>query len=182
MAAEMLTWARERSDIEFVFLPHPALIPYTRSSDCPLPAEVFDNWLAAWDSLPNTAVSTSGGYVSVLAAADLLITDGLSVLVEYQLLERPIIFFEREGHRAFNEIGEVARRGAHTVRTVSEARHVAEPLLKGGPDPLAPIQRQNAQRLFGDSHSADRILATLREMIAAERGSDNTRTGVTVGG
>jgi CDP-glycerol glycerophosphotransferase (TagB/SpsB family) len=101
--------------------------------------------------------------VSVLAAADLLITDGLSVLVEYQLLERPIVFFEREGHRAFNEIG--------------EARHVAEPLLEGGADPLAPIQRENAQRLFGNSHSADRILSTLREMIAAERGSLGARTG-----
>lgn len=115
--------------------------------------------------------------MSVLAAADLLITDGLSVLVEYQLLERPIVFFEREGHRAFNEIGEVARRGAHTVRTVSEARHVAEHLLEGGADPLAPIQRENAQRLFGNSHSADRILSTLREMIAAERGSLGARTG-----
>lgn len=177
MAADMLTWARERPGIEFVFLPHPALIPYTRSPDCPLPGEVFDNWLATWESLPNTGISTSGGYVSVLAASDLLITDGLSVLVEYQLLERPIVFFEREGHRAFNEIGEFARRGAHTVRTVSEARHVSEPLLEGDGDPLAPIQRQNAQRLFGDPQSADRILSTLREMISAERGSDRARTG-----
>jgi hypothetical protein len=169
MAADMLTWAHETPDIEFVFLPHPALIPYFRSPQCPVSAEQFDGWQAAWRSLPNTAISTGGDYASVLTASDLLITDGLSLLVEYQLLQKPLIFFEREGHRPFNEIGEFARQGAHTVTTVAEARVLAATLLGQHADPLARTQRDIVQRLFGHDPSAGRILEVLREMIDSER-------------
>jgi hypothetical protein len=169
MAADMLAWARDSPDIEFVFLPHPALIPYTGTSDSPITRGEFDSWHSEWHALPNAGMSTSGGYASVLAASDLLVTDGLSLLVEYQLLQRPLIFFEREGHRPFNEIGEIARRGAHTVTTVSEARMLAERLLRGDADPLGQCQQDIVQRLFGDVPSAGRILSILREMLAAER-------------
>jgi LmbE family N-acetylglucosaminyl deacetylase len=170
MADDMLAWARHRSDTEFVFLPHPALLPYTRSPDCPISAAQFDSWLSAWNALPNTGFSADGDYGPVLAASDLLITDGLSLLIEYQLLERPLVFFERDGHRPFNEIGELVRRGAHTVTTVNEARHVVDELLGGIADPLQLCQRDIVERLFGTSPSAPRILSTLREMIASERG------------
>jgi hypothetical protein len=170
MASGMLAWARESTDTEFVFMPHPALIPYTRSPHSPVTAEQFDQWRAEWDALPNTGFLDSGGYPSVLAASDLLITDGLSLLLEYQLLEKPLIFFEREGHRPFNEIGELARRGAHTVATTLDARARAERLLDEGHDPLRETQREVTSRLFGDRPSAERILQVLRDKATAERG------------
>jgi hypothetical protein len=92
------------------------------------------------------------------------------MLVEYQLFEKPVIFFEREGHRPFNAIGEQVRRGVHTVHTVDEAFRLAEKFLGGAPDPLLPRQRDNVQRLFGAGGSAERILAVLRHEIARERG------------
>jgi len=178
MAPDMLAWARETADAEFVFLPHPALIPYTGSPKCPMTRVEFDSWLAAWDALPNTESLASGSWASVLAASDLLLTDGLSLLVEYQLFQRPLIFFERGGHRPFNEIGEIVRRGAHTVTTVSEARAVADRLLGEEVDPLRQQQRDNVTRLFGDGPSVSRILSMLREMTDSERGAGRRYTPV----
>ncbi len=172
MAEDMLAWALERPDAEFVFLPHPMLVPTTRTPASPITAVQFDAWLSEWEALPNTEVSVAGNYAPVLAASDLLITDGLSMLLEYQLLEKPLLFFERPGHRPFNEIGELVRGGVHTVTTVASARETAQRLLDEGQDPLAPVQRDVTHRLFGDRPSAERILDTLREMIAAERGEE----------
>ena len=175
MADDMLAWARDSPDLEFVLLPHPALIPFLGTQPSAMTRAEFDRWREAWLGLPNTMISSNGGYASVLAASELLITDGLSLLVEYQLFERPLIFFERDGHRPFNEIGDIVRQGAHPVKTVTEARALTERFLAGEADPLAARQREITRRLFGDEPSAGRILSILREMIASERASGHSR-------
>jgi glycosyltransferase involved in cell wall biosynthesis len=167
---DMLKWAQSRLDTDFVFLPHPALIPYTGSASSPLSRAEFEIWHRAWESLPNTATYVGQCYPSVLAASDALVVDGLSFLVEYQLLQKPLVFLERIGHRPFNEIGRLVCTGVHPVRTVAEARSTLDELLGPRSDPLADRQRQNCEDLFGDPGSAERILNTLRNLIAAERG------------
>jgi hypothetical protein len=176
LAAEMLEWARRGPNIEFVFLPHPALVPFTCSPDCPMTRAEFDAWKDEWLALSNTGISTHGRYPSVLAASDLLVTDGLSLLVEYQLLQRPLVFFERPGHRPFNQLGEQVRKGAHTVSTATELRSTVEQLLSSGVDPLRAQQQDNVERLFGGDSSVDRIMSTLRQMIAAEHAAPDLRS------
>ncbi|SFL93242.1 hypothetical protein [Geodermatophilus ruber] len=169
MAEDMLAWATEDQDTEFVFMPHPALLTIVHSPESPVSPDRLVDWRAAWEALPNTAVFTDGDYAPLLVASDMLITDGLSMLVEYQLIERPIVYVERPDHRPFTPIGEMVRRGTHPVRTVAEARTVANPFLAGQPDPLRLQQARNVERLFGQESSVPRILDTLREMLAAER-------------
>jgi CDP-glycerol glycerophosphotransferase (TagB/SpsB family) len=128
----------------------------------------YDVWLDRWSALPNTAVTDPGSYPATIAAADLLLTDGLSMLVEFQLFERPLVFVERQDHRPFNEIGELVRRGAHSATCVADARRLAEKLLAAGSDSLQPVQRENVATLFGPPGAADRILGVLRTLIADE--------------
>ncbi len=170
MRAEMLAWARQCPDVQFVFMPHPALLPFPDSDASPISRADFDGWMRDWTALPNTAVLSEEGYGPILAASDLMVTAGLSMLVEYQLLTKLVIFFERDGHRPFNAIGEQVVRGVHSVRTVDDARRLAEKLLAGGPDPLADRQRDNVRRLFGTADSTERILRVLRRGIASEGG------------
>lgn len=170
MVEDMLAWAREAADTDFVFMPHPALLPYTHSPESPIPASQVASWMKEWEQLPNTALFTDGDYAPLLTASDLLVTDGLSMLVEYQLLQRPVVFVERPGHRPFTEIGEIVRQGTHPVGSVAEARAVATRFLRGEPDPLRGQQERNVERLFGTGSSVQRILAVLRELLAAERG------------
>jgi hypothetical protein len=166
----MLAWARERTDVQFVFLPHPALLPFPDSDVSPINRPDFDAWMQEWAELPNTTVLSEADYGPTLAASDVMVTDGLSMLIEYQLFDKPVIFFERAGHRPFNAIGEQVIRGVHPVHTADEARRLAEKFLGGHPDPLRPRQRDNVRRLFGAPASAERILAALRSEIARERG------------
>lgn len=166
----MLAWARQCADVQFVFMPHPLLLQVPDSSASPLSRLDFDAWMQEWADLPNTAVLSEADYGPTLAASDIMVTDGLSMLVEYQLFDKPVIFFEREGHRPFNAIGEQVLTGVHTVHTVDEVRRLAETFVGGEPDPLRFRQRDNMQRLFGAGFSAERILAALRQEIARERG------------
>jgi hypothetical protein len=168
---DMLAWARQRDDEEFVFMPHPALLPFPDSEGSPISRADFDAWMSAWAALPHCSVLSETDYAPTLAASDLMVTDGLSMLVEYQLLTKPVIFFERPGHRPFNVIGEQVVRGVHTVHTVDAARRLADKFLGGEPDPLRHRQRDNVRDLFGVGNSVERILTTLREEIARERGA-----------
>jgi hypothetical protein len=175
LAEPMLGWASEAQDCEFVFLAHPALRPFTASPSSPVSRADYDAWLELWSALPNTAVSDPGNYPATIAAADLLLTDGLSMLVEFQLFERPLVFVERQDHSPFNEIGELVRRGAHSTTCVADARRLAEKLVAAGSDSLQPVQRENVATLFGPPGAADRILAVLRTLIADEPASGLVR-------
>jgi hypothetical protein len=166
---DMLEWARQRDDVQFLFMPHPALLAFPDADESPIDRADFDAWMRQWTALPNTAVLSETDYGPTLAASDLMVTDGLSMLVEYQLFTKPVIFFERDGHRPFNAIGERVVRGVHTVHTVDEVRRLAEKFLGGEPDPLRGQQRENVEELFGPGDSVATILTALRAEIAAER-------------
>jgi hypothetical protein len=170
MCEGMLAWARHSVGTEFVFMPHPALLPFPDSGLSPIGREEFDAWMTGWTDLPNTAVLFEADYGPTLAASDVMVTDGLSMLVEYQLFDKPLIFFEREGHRPFNSIGEAVIGGVHTVHTIEEVRERAQGFLSGEPDPLRNRQRDITRRLLGAGDCAARILEVLRHEIALERG------------
>jgi hypothetical protein len=170
IADEMLGWAQRRDDVQFVFMPHPALLPFPDSDGSPIDRTGFDAWMRRWEALPNTAVVSETDYAPALAASDVMVTDGLSMLVEYQLFGRPVVFVERDGHRPFNAIGERVVRGVHPVATAGEARALVEKFLDGATDPLRAQQDENVAELFGGGDSVDRILAALRAEIARERG------------
>ena len=170
MSTDMLAWAREAPNVDFVFMPHPALVPFIASPDSPISTEHFADWRAQWEALPNTGYFM-GDYPPLLAASDLMLTDGLSMLVEYQVIGKPIVFFERTDHRPFTVIGERVRTGTHPVQSVAAAREKVDRLLRDG-DPLRERQAENVEELFGPPGSATRILATLRELIRAERGAE----------
>jgi len=171
IAPGMLAWARTEPDVEFVLMPHPALIPFTSAEWSPITRLEFDAWLEQWCSLPNATVSMDGDYAPLLAASDILITDGLSLLIEYQVLTKPLLFFERSGHREFNEIGKKVLRGVHTVHSLDQARAMARRYFEGSVDPHRGCQISNVEELFGSGNSTERIIEVLRGMIDEEQGN-----------
>ena len=163
---EMLRWAREEPGIDFVFAHHPYLADVFRRPESPVDSASFSAWLEEWTRLPNTAY-WRGEYAPVLAAADLVVSDGPSMITESQVLPKPTIFLERDGHVQFNSIGEMIIQGVHRVNDVASARIVAESILSDG-DPLAEIQRQTTLRLFGEPGAAQRIVDVIVREAADE--------------
>lgn len=164
-ALDMVDWARSRPDLRFVFSPHPSLSSRLAHPEPPLTAEFVDEFWAGWESLPNTETfrsAESGAYTDLFATSDVCVTDGLSMLLEYQVNTKPVIFLERTGHSPFTPMGQIAARGFHTVHSVPEAVSLVDGFAAGQPDPLAEAQAEVVAELLGDGGAAGRILDYIR--------------------
>lgn len=168
MHRDMLEWARNSPETEFVFTHHTLLPETIEREGSPITPGEYREWLDEWTRLENTAV-WHGDYADALAAADFLISDGPSMMIEGQLMETPTIFIERPDHIAFNEIGREIVQGVHRVGSVDEARRTIEEIESRGSDPAAARQAKNVSRFFGEPGAAARILDVIRDEIAAER-------------
>ena len=168
MAGPMIEFAATHPDVDVVFMPHPMLLTFPGHHQSPIGPEFIDDFLARWSALPNTATYQGADYAGALRASDVLITDGLSMLVEYQLLGKPVVFAERDGHRPFTEIGEVVVRGVHRHGTVADAIAAAAQLSDGSRDPLADTQAEVISTLFAFDDPDRRIVTALRDGMLLE--------------
>lgn len=146
---EMLNWARQSPQDSFLFSPHPALLTRMHSENDPfLTPENVDHFWNEWNSLPNTAVLLPGTYKESAQASDVLICDGISMLLEYTLLKKPVIFLENPHHVPFNEIGDILLQACYRAETVSEAREVCEKISSLDGDPLLNQRTKVNEILF----------------------------------
>lgn len=127
---DMLEWARTQTDIQFVFKPHPGLAHVAlENADLGKALKSFEK---QWLSYSNCAVA-SGPYGGLFDASDLMMTDGVSFLTEYQLFEKPLVFFDSRVHHPFNELGRLAERAAHRVTTFAQMKKAILDYKNGQP-------------------------------------------------
>lgn len=128
--ADMLAWARNSPDIQFVFKPHPALSSGVIASGI-MNAQQYEGYLRQWNALENCAIET-GEYGDLFDASDMMITDSLSFLTEYPLFDKPLVFFDSGKHAAFNAIGELAVSCTRRVYSFSEMKDAVIFYKNGG--------------------------------------------------
>lgn len=163
---EMLSWASEGKE-QFVWSPHPSLIPFVESGEALLSHQDLMDWRKQWDALPNTATLVEPSYERYLAAAEVVVTDGISLLIEAQVAEKPVVFIERPDHLPFNDVGRMVKQGVHSVRSVEQAQDSVRALV-ADQDPLAERQRDIVHSLLGEPGAAGRILDAIREQARLE--------------
>jgi len=165
VADELLEWAAESVQDDFVLSPHPALEPtLRRTADG---AALWERFRLRWDALPNTAVrAPQAAYLPVLAAADVIVTDGLSVLLEGQMLARPVIWWERAGHANLHATGVEIVAPLTVAQTTQEVRAAVDGLEAD--DAALALRRQRLLDRFGaGSRSvAAGILADMRASLS----------------
>ena len=123
MREAMLDFARNHTDVQVVFRPHPFLFG-TMLDRGLMTADEILAWRTSWDALPNTATDDSSNYVPQFLACDLMLCDGISFLGEYPLVTgKPAVFLEREDHWKFSSLGETI--AATSVRFGSFAQFEA---------------------------------------------------------
>jgi hypothetical protein len=165
---EMLEWTTGNPDVEVVFLPHPELAPSFSAAQSPLTPEVYRSFLSSWNSLENAAVYEGSNYMGLIAGSDVIVTDGLSMLIEPQVLQKPVVFLERQGHAPFNRIGEQAVSGTRRVTDVHEALKVAVALGMARDESLENAQALNSDLLFPAGDVGQNALEALRRRFRAE--------------
>jgi 2-polyprenyl-3-methyl-5-hydroxy-6-metoxy-1,4-benzoquinol methylase len=98
--------------LQVVLRPHPAMLECMLHGPQGTPLAKFAK---TWAQLPNTALSISPDYGDLFSASDALLTDGLSFFSEYQLFDKPLIFFDRQDHVGFNSAGSKLLAGMYRV-------------------------------------------------------------------
>jgi hypothetical protein len=178
----MLAFAADRRDLDFVFMPHPMLPSFVGHPDSPIDAAEFDAFLGEWDALPNTARYQGPDYAGVLRAGDVVITDGISMLIEGQIVGRPIVYVEREDHQPFNATGHEVIRGVHAFAELDAALAAVDRFAAGAEaDPLAELQEHNVRVLFAHRDPEDRIIAAILEGLHAESTARSVDVSPTTG-
>ncbi len=167
---DILRWAEEsQGSFEFVLKPHPALWDTLVHTSKVYTQEYIDNFLYAWNSLPNTSICEDGDYAPMFMASNALLTDGVGFLSEYQVFEKPLIFIDSGNNCGFNAAGQMMMQSANKVTAISEARVLCESLRSGNPDPMREAQKHTISQLMPyPGESAKRIVASIREGLAAE--------------
>jgi hypothetical protein len=165
----MLAFAADSADTDFLLSIHPGLIGSFERLEKNSPGEYIKvrNFFTEWDRLPNTGTLWHGGYMTAMKASDLLITDGISLLTEYQFVNKPILFIEREGHAAFNSLGRKMSSGWNTVAStdMDALREMALYFKAGGIDGHAKAQIENVTFLTQHRNAAENILRTIKQDV-----------------
>lgn len=110
---DFLSLAKNNPEIDFVLKPHPALFNQVISEN-KISKNELDNFISEWLDLDNCALSF-GRYAELFAASDLMITDGISFLTEYQIFNKPIIYIDSGHHVKMNFIGDKSIAACHKL-------------------------------------------------------------------
>jgi hypothetical protein len=159
---DMLAWAAGHSDFNVVLRAHPFMFG-TLVDRGVMTKAALDDWLARWSALPNARVEVGESAAESFAAADYLLTDGISFLAEWPLAKNvPGLFLENPEHWPFTEIGSLA--AAANVR-VSEISELDGLLLGAGamPDRSAQIAALRAAAMPNAGQTAASIVEAVAQ-------------------
>jgi hypothetical protein len=159
---DMLDWAKQHQDIQFVLKPHPALFNGVLTAD---DVQFFKKM---WLSLPNCAIEEQQ-YGELFDASDMMVTDGVSFLTEYHLFKKPLVFFDSGHHVPFNTLGKLAEACAHKVSSFKEMKRAVIGYKNGEQWKKAEeVERLLDVLIPQDKNPAASILDTISDSIDEE--------------
>lgn len=128
----LLDYCIQTPEIDFVFRPHPqAFVGLNATGEFPeKEANIYRN---KYKQQCNTSIDTSGEYLSTFYSSDCLITDISSIIPEYFLTGKPIIYCNKSN--VFNQFGSKIAKGFYWVENWAELKATLD-MLRSGKDPL----------------------------------------------
>ncbi len=107
-------FAKNHPETSWVVKPHPNLVYQTIVAKIFPDVAAYEEYLQAWDDLPNARVYTGAYYQDVFATSDCMIHDSCSFTAEYQYADKPMIYLTRETQK-FNKLGEEILKASYLV-------------------------------------------------------------------
>jgi hypothetical protein len=161
---EILMWARTDKDVEIVMRPHHITFARLVATNS-LTQEQLDSFLAEWNALDNTAMDPHVDCSPAFAACDVMLTDGVSFIVEFQVLDKPLVYLESRIPRApFTPFGARFAECAYRVQSIRGAIKFLRDYRVNRADPHGEDRRLAIQeRIQTDGLSVNRILHHLAE-------------------
>ncbi len=128
---KIIEYAKSNPDIELVFRPHPqAFLEYIASGNMS-EQEVMQCKL--YFNTANSSIDEEKEYLATFYSSDALIADITSLMPEYLLTGKPIIYCHKTNH--FNDFGQKLSEGFYWAKNWQELRETID-MIKSGNDPL----------------------------------------------
>ncbi len=128
----IVRFAENNQNIELLFRPHPqAFDEYYSKGE--MTKQEIEEYKAKFESMPNASIDKEKEYLPSFYSTDVLISDESSIIPEYFLTGKPMIFTYKETH--LNELAVKLAEGFYWAKNWEEVNKYLE-MLKKGEDPL----------------------------------------------
>ena len=134
----------DNQDMELLFRPHPQAFTEYVATKVMTQAEV-DAYTKKYDEMPNASIDKQKQYLPSFYSTDVLVTDESSIIPEFFLTGKPIIFTYKETH--LNSFAKAISKGFYWAKDWAELEGFLKD-LKNGIDPL----RETRQELIRNSY------------------------------
>lgn len=145
---KLLDYVENNKDIDFIFRPHPqAFLEWNATGE--LPEKEANAYKKRYDKLSNAKIDSQKEYLTTFYSSDIMITDISSIVAEYFLTGKPIIYCHRKD--CFNDFSRKISEGFYWVRNWEELQKTIE-MLKSGNDPLKEKRQEIIKNEFFIPH------------------------------
>lgn len=156
---KLLDYAEKNLDIDFIFRPHPQLFSELNTTG-ELPEKEANEYKDRYEKLPNAKIDKQKEYLSTFYSSDFMITDISSVIADYFLTGKPIIYCHKKDY--FNEFSRKLSEGFYWVHSWQELKNTIE-MLKNGNDPLKEKRQEIIKNEFYIPN--EKVGFTIKELI-----------------
>jgi UDP-N-acetylglucosamine 2-epimerase len=169
-------FAKDHSEIEWVFKPHPALrhnnLIYSSivSEEDSFNYENLEKYYNSWNNLPNATVYERGDYQNMFATSDAMITDCSSFLSEYLYSGNPGLFLTNLTQK-FNEYGEIIKNAWYQIdgTDFKKIENFINDVVINEEDPLKTTRENIYNRyLKMDGLASEKIYNYIKSSLTAE--------------
>ncbi len=160
---ESLTqYAQEHPDMDFLYRPHPLTFAHFLETG-EMTRQQVDAFRETIENAPNISLDTLQRYDTTFWQSSVLISDYSSMVPEYFLMGKPLIFCISNMVLTLSDFGKKILEGCYVVEQEAELFATLD-MLKRGEDPLKEKRLQLIRNLYGDNCGVcDRILNALAE-------------------
>jgi len=139
-----LAFAAKHPEVDFLFRPHPLSFQnFLKTGE--LSQADYDKMILQYDQTENAKIDFSNEYQNTFLTADILVSDMSSILYEFFLTGKPIIYTHRVDE--FNDFASKLAVGFYWVRNQNELNETLNMLLRGE-DPLKPLREKLIKELI----------------------------------
>jgi hypothetical protein len=139
-----IAFLKSHRNVDFLFRPHPlSLQNFLKTGE--LSQADYDKLIKEYDQLQNGKIDFSGDYKDTILSADILISDMSSILYEFFMTGKPIIYTHRVN--SFNSFASKLATGFYWVKNQTELNATLHMLLEGN-DPLKAVRQALIKELL----------------------------------
>lgn len=141
---DFISYAKENPDIDFIFRPHPQAYKNWNATG-EFTNEQIENYCKLYEQSDNMSIDYNKEYLSTFYSSDCLVTDISSIVAEYFLTGKPIIYCHRVD--CFNDFSKELSKSFYWVRNWQELQKTLNE-LRLGVDPLKEKRNELRAKMF----------------------------------